>query len=107
MKKRFLMVAHLAFWLCVFFTLGASAYLDPSVVTGLATAVAGVVVACSAAFFVIWRKVKHGVSKTLGIDENANKEVEEDLQINDEPEVAEPETEPEIKTEAEPTEQKN
>ena len=50
----------------------------------LATAIAGVVVACSAAFFVIWRRVRSGVSKTLGIDENAGKEVEDDLTINEE-----------------------
>ena len=33
-----------------------------------------------------WRKVKKKVSKKLGIDENAGKEVEEDIVISDEKE---------------------
>ncbi len=68
------------------FGVSASAYIDPSVVSGLATAIAGVAVACGAAFFVIWRRVKKGVSKTLGIDENAGKEVEADLEIREDEE---------------------
>ena len=81
MKK--MMLCLLAVCCAVMFHVSAFAYIDPSVVSGLATAIAGVVVACSAAFFVIWRRVRSGVSKTLGIDENAGKEVEEDLAINE------------------------
>ncbi len=67
----------------VLFHTAAFAYIDPSVVSGLVTAIAGVLVACSAAFFVVWRRVRRGVSKTLGIDENAGKEVEDELTIRE------------------------
>jgi len=82
-KSSILMTLHLAVWLAVGFTLHAAAYIDPSVVSTLLVSIAGAVVACSAAFFIIWRKVKRGVTKTLGIDENANKEVEDELIIKD------------------------
>ena len=39
-----------------------------------------------AVFFILWRKLKKKVSKTLGIDENANKEVEEELVIKEDEE---------------------
>lgn len=82
MKKTMLCFLTLA--TAVLFHVSAAAYIDPSVVSGLVTAIAGVVVACSAAFFVIWRRLRSKVSKTLGIDENAGKEVEDDLAINEE-----------------------
>ena len=81
MKKT--MIVLLTVCAAVMFQLTAFAYIDPSVVSGLATAIATVVVACSAAFFVIWRRLRSGVSKTLGIDENAGKEVEDELTINE------------------------
>ena len=66
----------------VLFTANVSAaYIDPATVGMAATAIAGVVVACGAFFLVWWRKVKRNVSEKLGIDENANKEVEEDVEI--------------------------
>ena len=80
-KSRILMTLHLALWLAVGFSLQTSAYIDPSVVSGLLVSIAGAAVAFSAVFFIFWRKLKNKVSKTLGIDENANKEVEEDLVI--------------------------
>lgn len=58
-------------------------YLDPSAVTALATSVTAIVVALGATFIILWRKFKKGVSKTFHIDENANKEVEDELVIND------------------------
>ena len=82
-KMRIFMTIHLALWLTVGFCLNAAAYIDPSVVSGLLVSVAGAVVACSAVFFILWRKLKKKVSKTLGIDENANKEVEEELVIKE------------------------
>ncbi|MCQ2430743.1 MAG: hypothetical protein MJ192_10490 [Clostridia bacterium] len=63
--------------------LSAAAYLDPSVVSYTIQAVAGIVIAAGAVFFVWWRKVKKKVSDKLGIDENAGKEVEGDLVINE------------------------
>lgn len=54
----------------------AYAYVDPSVMTYTIQALAGVAVALSAVFGVLWRKARHKIMKLLGIDENANKIVE-------------------------------
>lgn len=54
----------------------ASAYIDPSVMTYVIQAVAGVVVAVGAAVGIYFRRVKKKLNDTLGIDENQNKEVE-------------------------------
>ena len=59
-----------------------SAYIDPSSVSILITSISGVVIAVGATSVIIWRKLKKSVAKTLNIDENANKEVEEDIVIN-------------------------
>ena len=56
----------------------ALAYIDPSTTTFLVQAVIGVGVAIVAAVAVYWRKMKKKVADTLGVDENANKEVESD-----------------------------
>ena len=53
-------------------------YIDPSVMTYAIQAIAGIVIAIGATVGIIWRKSKKKVSKTLGIDENKNKEVESD-----------------------------
>ena len=53
-------------------------YIDPSVVTYLIQAVAGVVIAIGAAVGIYFRKAKKKVNDKLGIDENKNKEVETD-----------------------------
>lgn len=55
------------------------AYLDPSVMTYTIQVVAGVAVAVAAVAGVWWRKAKRKVQAKLGIDENAKKEVEEDV----------------------------
>lgn len=55
------------------------AYIDPSVMTYTVQIVAGVAVAVGAVVGVLWRKAKKKVQDKLGIDENANKEVEEDI----------------------------
>lgn len=54
-------------------------YIDPSVMTYTIQIIAGVVVAAGAVAGVLWRKAKKKVQDKLGIDENANKEVEEDI----------------------------
>ena len=54
-------------------------YLDPSVMTYAIQAIAGVVIALGAVVGVYWRKAKKKVNDKLGIDENAKKEVEEDV----------------------------
>ena len=53
-------------------------YIDPSVMTYAIQAIAGIVIAIGATVGIIWRKSKKKVTKTLGIDENKNKEVESD-----------------------------
>ena len=53
-------------------------YIDPSVVTYLIQAVAGVVIAVGAAVGIYFRKAKKKVNDKLGIDKNKNKEVETD-----------------------------
>lgn len=70
--------------LLVVFSTTAFAYLDPSVMTYTIQVVAGVVVAVGAVIGIYWRRAKKKVQNTLGIDENAKKEVEEDvIEIND------------------------
>ena len=53
-------------------------YIDPSVVTYLIQAVAGVVIAVGAAVGIYFRKARKKMNEKLGIDENKNKEVETD-----------------------------
>lgn len=78
MKKIF---RYLYFTVCAALALSinASAYLDPSVMTYAIQVVAGVLVAAGAVIGVYWRKAKKKVQDKLGIDENAKKEVEEDV----------------------------
>ncbi|MBQ8819107.1 MAG: hypothetical protein IJZ83_11065 [Clostridia bacterium] len=60
-----------------------AAYLDPSTATVIITSISGVVVALSATAVILFRKAKRKVAKTLHIDENANKEVESDIELKD------------------------
>ena len=66
------------------FPMTASAYIDPSVMSYTVQAIAGVVIACGVVFGVVWRRVKRGAKQALNIDENAGKEVEEELSVKDE-----------------------
>ena len=61
-----------------------SLYIDPTSATVLATSISGIVIAVGATAVVLWRKAKKKAAAVLNIDENANKEVEEDLVINEE-----------------------
>ena len=85
MKK---MIKYLYFTLCMmlFFTFPASAYIDPSVMTYGIQVVAGVAVVVGTVVGVLWRKAKKKVQNTLGIDENAKKEVEDDIVFEDDDE---------------------
>lgn len=60
-----------------------NAYIDPSVMTYMIQAVAGIVIAIGAAVGIYFRRAKKKVSEKLGIDENRNKEVETDEIIVD------------------------
>ena len=57
------------------------AYIDPSVAAYAVQAIAGVAVAVGAVAGIVLHKVKRKVQDKLGIDENVNKEVEEDIEI--------------------------
>ena len=59
----------------------AHAYIDPSVSSYLIQAVAGIAVAVGAFVAIYWRRAKKKVQDKLGIDENAHKQKEEDVQI--------------------------
>lgn len=61
----------------------AYAYLDPSVMTYAIQIIAGIVVAIGAVVGILWRKAKKKVSDKLGIDENAKKEIEDDIVVTD------------------------
>ena len=59
------------------------AYVDPSVMSYTVQAVAGVVIALGVVFGVVWRKIRKGANKALGRDENAGKEVEEEVELTE------------------------
>lgn len=54
------------------------AYIDPSVMTYVIQAVAGVIIAVGAVIGIYFRRAKKKINDKLGIDENRNKEVESD-----------------------------
>ena len=56
-------------------------YIDPAATTVIITSISGIVIAVGATAVILWRKAKKKVAKALHIDENANKEVEEELVI--------------------------
>ena len=76
--KKFWLILNL-FCLSVILSTSASAYLDPSVMTYAIQIVAGIVVAAGAVIGIWWRRAKKKVQDKLGIDENAKKEVEDDI----------------------------
>ena len=59
-------------------------YIDPSAGSYVIPAIAGVAVVVGSWLFLHFRRAKSKVQKKLGIDENAGKEVEEDIVIKDE-----------------------
>ena len=67
-------------FICVFIV-PVNAYIDPSVATYAVQAIAGVAVAVGAVAGIMLRKFKRLLHDKLGIDENANKEVEEDIVV--------------------------
>lgn len=76
--KKFWTILNLVCFSVILST-GANAYIDPSVMTYTIQIVAGIVVAVGAVVGIWWRKAKRKVQDKLGIDENAKKEVEDDV----------------------------
>lgn len=75
--------AILYLFLCftLLFSTSASAYIDPSVTTYMIQIIAGVAIAIGAVVTVYWRKARKKVKDTLGIDDQAKKEVEEEIVV--------------------------
>lgn len=71
-------IGYAGFCFMLLFGANGQAYIDPSVLTYVIQAVAGVVIAAGAVAGICWRKAKKKVNDKLGIDENRNKEVESD-----------------------------
>ena len=101
MKKttRFSALALTACAAMLLFGANGEAYIDPSVMTYIIQAVAGIIIAVGAVVGIYWRKARKKVNDTLGIDENRNKEVESDELV-----VSETAAETEEKAEAKPEE---
>ena len=62
------------------------AYIDPSVMTYTIQVVAGVAVAVGAVAGIAWRRFKKKAMDKLGIDENQKKEVEEEIEFDEDEE---------------------
>lgn len=77
--KKLLHYCYFAICVSLMLSINVSAYVDPSVMTSVIQAVAGVVIAVGGVVGIYWRKAKKKVQDKLGIDENAKKEVEEDV----------------------------
>ena len=60
------------------------AYIDISSVSYVIPLVVGIAVAIGSWVYIHFRRAKSKISKKLGIDENAGKEVEDDIVITDE-----------------------
>ena len=54
-------------------------YMDPAAVSVLLTSITAIVLAVGASVIIVWRRLKKKVEKTLKIDPNSGKEVEEEL----------------------------
>ena len=106
MKRKLTAALILLTGLSVFFTLSASAYVDPTTTTFLFQALAGVVAVVGTAIVIFWRRAKKKVNKILHIDENKNMEVEDEFtvvgEIDDKP--AEKTDEPAAESETETAE---
>lgn len=74
-------IKYLYFVTCfmLLFSNTALAYIDPSVMTYTIQIVAGIAVVVGTVVGVYWRRAKKKVQEKLGIDENAKKEMEEDV----------------------------
>ncbi len=81
-KERIGRVIECAYYVVCFSMLTemvSCAYIDPSVTTYAIQAVAGVAIAVGAVAGIYWRKARRKINDRLGIDENRNKEVEDDV----------------------------
>ena len=75
-------------------------YIDPAATSILITSISTIVIALGATFFLLWNKAKKKVCKTLHVDENAHKEVEDEIVLTEDVQAATEETKEENKEEA-------
>lgn len=78
MIKTFSFTGFVALGAMLAFGVNGMAYVDPSVMTYMIQAVAGLVIAVGAIVGIYFRRAKKKINQTLNIDENRNKEVESD-----------------------------
>ena len=71
------------------FGVTANAYIDPSVMTYVIQAVAGVVIAVGAVVGIYWRKAKKKAQEKLGLEEKKEQESDDILLKKDEDEKKE------------------
>lgn len=82
MKRLLARFVETSYYVVCFFmltTMVSYAYLDPSVMTYAIQAIAGVAIAVGAVVGIYWRKARRKFQDKLGVDENKNKEVEDDI----------------------------
>lgn len=79
--KKALRITYFMICFSLMLTTYAYAYLDPSVMTYTVQVIAGVAVAVGAVVGIGWRRAKRKLQEKLGIDENAGKEVEDDIVV--------------------------
>ncbi len=76
--KKLTGLCFAAFAAMLLFGANGEAYIDPSVMTYIIQAVAGIIIAVGAAVGIYWRRAKKKINDSLGIDADRNKEVESD-----------------------------
>lgn len=69
--------------IAMFFTMGAHAYIDPSVMTYTIQVVAGIVVAVGAMIGIVWTRIKKKTKEKFNIDLEGKKEAEGDVEEYD------------------------
>jgi mannose/fructose/N-acetylgalactosamine-specific phosphotransferase system component IIC len=84
--KRIMKYLYFTFCMMLMLTMPVHAYIDPSVMTYGIQVIAGVAIVVGTVVGVLWRRAKKKVQNKLGIDENAKKEVEEDVVFDDDDE---------------------
>lgn len=82
--KKVLKYFYFVICFALILALPCNAYLDPSVMTYTVQVIAGVAVAVGAVAGILWRRAKKKVQDKLGIDENAKKEVEDEIEFEEE-----------------------
>ncbi len=84
--KKVLKYLYFAVCFALILALPCFAYIDPTIMTYGIQIIAAVAVTVGAVVGILWRKAKKKVQDKLGIDENAKKEVEDEIEFDDDDE---------------------